>query len=167
VPTTEFALPPQHVKHADGHVSGRLQELAHKYLGPIRNRKELEAFLTSLEEAKTNDLPRLSPTSKSRIYNKEWIDALEFRAIVHLLEAAARSALARTESRGVHFRQDYPKTDNDNWLFESIVRIANGGMEIAKRPVTVTSITPPGGKAPFLEMMKRMMQAHSDVGGHH
>jgi succinate dehydrogenase / fumarate reductase flavoprotein subunit len=141
--------------------------LAHKYLGPIRNGEELESLIDSLEIAKANDLPRLSTSSKSRIYNKEWIDALECKSIVHLLEAGARSALARTESRGVHYREDYPETDNDNWLTESVVTLSGDGMKIAKRPVTVTTITPPRGKVPFLEMMKRMMQAHSDVGGHH
>jgi succinate dehydrogenase/fumarate reductase flavoprotein subunit len=148
-------------------VRRRLQEMAHQYLGPIRNREELERLIDSLDIAKANDLPRLSTTSKARTYNKEWIDALEFKSIVHLLEAAARSALARTESRGVHYREDYPETDNDNWLTESVVTLSGDGMKIGRRPITVTSITPPGGKVPFLQMMKRMMQAHSDVGGHH
>jgi hypothetical protein len=84
-----------------------------------------------------------------------------------LLEAMSRSALARTESRGVHYREDYPSTDNDNWLRESIVKHDNGGMKVTTRPVTHTRITAPKGTTPYLDMLKLMMEAHSDVGGHH
>ncbi|MBW2369172.1 MAG: succinate dehydrogenase, partial [Deltaproteobacteria bacterium] len=87
--------------------------------------------------------------------------------LVHLLEAAARSALARTESRGVHYRADFPDTDNDNWLKESIIRVSDGKMQIEHRPVTVTSHTPPSGIRPYVDALKQMMAAHSDIGGGH
>jgi hypothetical protein len=87
--------------------------------------------------------------------------------MVHLLEVAARSALFRTESRGVHYREDCPDTDNDNWLCESVAGFSESGVAIEKRPVTATTIDPPKGIIPYLDMMKKMMEAHSDVGGHH
>ncbi len=148
-------------------VRKRVQEMGHKYLAPIRTERELSEFIGFLDGVEKNELPNLATTSKNRIYNKEWLDALELPNMVHLLKAAAMSALARTESRGVHFREDYPDTDNDHWLQESVVRYEGGGLSISKRPVTVTSVTPPSGKWPFLEMMKKMMAARSDVGGHH
>ena len=77
------------------------------------------------------------------------------------------SGFHRKESRGVHYREDYPHTDNDNWLHESIVELADDAMEIVKRPATFITITPPAGVMPYLDMMKKMMEAHSDVGGHH
>ena len=125
------------------------------------------SFIGILEEVKRDELPKLATTSKSRIYNKEWIDALELTNIVQLLEIAAHSALARTESRGVHYREDFPQTDNDEWLKESVVLRADGGFEIAHRPLTVTSMTPPAGVTPYIDFMKRMMDAHSDTGGKH
>jgi len=148
-------------------VRRRVQEMAHKYLSPIRSQQELLAFITFLENVKKDELPNLAATSKSRIYNKEWIDALELGNIVHLLEAAARSALFRTESRGVHYREDSPYTDNDNWLRESVVKFERGTLTVSNRPVSVTSITPPKGVMPFLDMLKKMMESHSDIGGHH
>jgi succinate dehydrogenase/fumarate reductase flavoprotein subunit len=148
-------------------VRRRIQERAHKQLGPIRNEDELKDFIDFLESVKKDELPKLGTTSKSRIYNKEWIDALELDNIVYLLEAASRSALARTESRGVHYREDFPHTDNDNWLQESVVKYRDGAFEIGKRPVTVTSMTPPKGKMPYLDMMKKMMESRSDTGGKH
>ncbi len=85
-----------------------VQEEAHKRLGPVRNRQELQSFLSFLGLVKKEQLPNLSTTSKSRAYNKEWLDAIELGNIVQLLEIAATCALARKESRGVHYREDYP-----------------------------------------------------------
>ncbi len=144
-----------------------IQTRAQKFLGPIRNKEELEGFITYLEETRKDVLPVLGTTSENRIYSKEWIDFIELVDLVHLLEASARSALARTESRGVHFREDYPFCDNDQWLLESIVKYKAGTFEVGTRPVTATTLSPPGGKTPYLEMMKKMMQLHSDTGGMH
>lgn len=145
----------------------RVQELAHKYLAPIRTERELLEFIDFLAGVERNELPNLATTSKGRVYNKEWLDAIELPNEVHLLKAAAKSALSRTESRGVHFREDYPETNNNYWLQESVVKYEKGALSVSKRPVTVTSMSPPKGKWPFLEMMKKMMASRSDVGGHH
>jgi succinate dehydrogenase/fumarate reductase flavoprotein subunit len=144
-----------------------VQERAHKDLGPIRSGEELKSFIGYLEAVKSGQLPNLTATSKSKIYNKEWIAVLELGNMIHLLEAAARRALARTESRGVHYREDFPETDNDEWLQESIVKLDDAVFTVGHRPITTTAITPPSGKVPYLEMVKKMMAAHSDVGGHH
>jgi len=148
-------------------VRRRVQEMAHKSLSPIRNAKELSAFLEFLDRVSKEEIPYLSTTSKSRVYNKEWIDALEIGNLVHLLKVAAQSALFRSESRGVHYREDYPNTDNDHWLKESIVKFNAGAFQVESRPITVTALAPPQGKVPFLAMMKRMMQSRSEIGGHH
>jgi succinate dehydrogenase/fumarate reductase flavoprotein subunit len=156
---------PQGLKPAQ--VRRRVQQKAHKLLGPIRNREDLQSLIDFLESIKKDDLPNLATTSKVRTYNKEWIDALELENMVQLLEISARSALARTESRGVHFREDYPHTDNENWVQESIVRRVNGGFDLSKRPATITSMTPSKGVTPYLDFVKKMMESHSDTGGHH
>ena len=147
-------------------VRRRLQEMSHKRLGPVRTESELKEFLAFLHDAKTNQMPNLATASKSRSYNKEWVDSLELANLLQLLEAAAKSALLRTESRGVHYREDYPYTDNDNWLKETVVKL-NGEMTISTRPVTITSLAPQPGRKPYLEMLKELMEGHSEVGGHH
>jgi succinate dehydrogenase/fumarate reductase flavoprotein subunit len=144
-----------------------IQEKAHAHLGPIRNAVELQQFLDYLLRVKKDNLPYLATDSKERTYNKEWIDAIEVYNLVHLLEASVKSALCRKESRGVHFREDYAFTDNDNWLRESVVKLNNGDLTVEHRPVTATSMTLPSGNVPYFEMMKKMMESHSDTGGKH
>ncbi|KPK92355.1 MAG: hypothetical protein AMJ94_05285 [Deltaproteobacteria bacterium SM23_61] len=141
--------------------------MAHKNLSPIRTRKELSAFLSFLEKTIQDEVPRLATTSKSRIYNKEWVDAIELENMLHLLRCATIGALHRAESRGVHFREDFPYTENENWLKENIIRYENGALEVYRRPVTITSMTPAKGRVPYLDMLKKMMESRSDVGGHH
>jgi succinate dehydrogenase/fumarate reductase flavoprotein subunit len=148
-------------------VRRRVQETAHKHLGPIRNKEELQAFVRFLDDVQANDLPNLATTSKVRTYNKEWIDALELENMVQLLEVAAKAALLRTESRGVHYREDCPHTDNDNWLQESIAKRREGVLELTTRPCTFTTVTPPAGVTPYLDIVKKLMEAHSEIGGHH
>jgi succinate dehydrogenase/fumarate reductase flavoprotein subunit len=145
----------------------QVQEMAHKNLSPIRTRKELSAFLSFLEKTIQDEVPQLATTSKSRIYNKEWVDAIELENMLHLLRCATIGALHRAESRGVHFREDFPYTDNENWLKENIIRYENGALEVYRRPVTITSMTPSKGSVPYLDMLKKMMESRSDVGGHH
>jgi succinate dehydrogenase/fumarate reductase flavoprotein subunit len=148
-------------------VRRNVQEAAHEKLGPIRNRGELESLIDFLDTIKNEEIPNLAARSKSRVYNKEWIDMIELPNIVHLLEASAKSALFRTESRGVHYREDHPRTDNDDWLVESIVHMDDVGLRIGTRSIDVLHTTPPKGSWPYLDIMKQMMEAHSDVGGHH
>jgi succinate dehydrogenase/fumarate reductase flavoprotein subunit len=147
-------------------VRRQVQERAHTVLGPIRRPAELEQFLGFLNDVQAG-IDDLAPSSAVRAYNKEWIDILELKNIVHLLRAATRSALFRKESRGVHFREDYPQTDNDQWLQETIIANTSGEFEITTRTPAMTQVAPPGGKVDYLEMWKQMMAAHSDVGGHH
>ena len=145
----------------------QVQLMAHKHLGPIRTGQSLDEFLGFLETVKVDQLPNLAASSRSPTYNKEWVEALELAGMVHLLEAATRSALFRTESRGVHYREDYPNTDNGDWFWESRVKIQGDSLEILKHPVTVTSATPSKGSMPYLDMVKKMMKARSEIGGHH
>ena len=87
--------------------------------------------------------------------------------MVLLLECSARCALMRTESRGVHYREDYPYTDNDIWLKESIITMDQDNPEVVFRSPAITSLQPGEGVIPYFEMLKKMMKAHSDIGGHH
>jgi succinate dehydrogenase/fumarate reductase flavoprotein subunit len=148
-------------------LKNRIQRMAHEKLGPVRKRDDIEKLIRFIEVVKEKELPKLYVSSESRKYNKEWIEALELEKIIQILELSAKSALMRTESRGVHYRLDHPYTDNNNWLKEIIVKKVNDKIDVATRPITVTKLPLPRGVIPYMEMMKKMMEAHSEIGGHH
>ncbi|MBU1050168.1 FAD-binding protein, partial [Candidatus Bipolaricaulota bacterium] len=150
-----------------GHARHELQLEASKYLGPVRCASELETLIRILDEIRTTVIPNLGVSTTSRTYNKEWIECLELANLVTVLELSARGALERRESRGVHYREDFPLTDNDQWLREIHFSTSEEKPKLSYRPVRSTSLSLPSGKKPYQEMIHDMMCAHSDVGGHH
>ena len=63
---------------------------------------------------------------------------------VELAETVLSCALARTESRGAHFREDYPERDDERWLVHSVVRRdpLSGGPIVSRRPVVIGDLPP-------------------------
>ena len=129
----------------------RVRKIADNHLWVLRNGNGLKKAVSELESILSNDLPRLSLHTAARTYNKEWIDAIEIENTAQVLLASARSALFRTESRGVHNRSDYPLTNNNSWLREVITRSVKGRLTLTTRPVTITKLRPPKGKFGFEE----------------
>ena len=64
--------------------------------------------------------PRPTP---GKIFNTELMNAWELGNLLDLAEVTTVSALARTESRGGHAREDYPKRDDANWLKHTLAWI--------------------------------------------
>ena len=120
-----------------------IRTIADTNLWVIRNGAGLKKAVADLESILRNDLPRLSVQTHALAYNKEWIEAIEIESTLNVLLASARSALLRTESRGVHNRSDFPQTDNRHWLREIVVKQANGKMSLTTRPATITKLKPP------------------------
>jgi succinate dehydrogenase/fumarate reductase flavoprotein subunit len=68
--------------------------------------------------------------------------ALETEAMVELAEVIVESALLRTESRGAHYRTDYPDADNVRWLRNIVARRTPEGPSLATVPVDFKYLSP-------------------------
>jgi succinate dehydrogenase / fumarate reductase flavoprotein subunit len=72
----------------------------------------------------------------NREYNPGWHTALDLDNLLTISEAIARSALERKESRGGHFREDYPDRDPAQGKFNIVLRRgADGAMLLERIPI--------------------------------
>ncbi|MGI8807096.1 MAG: succinate dehydrogenase/fumarate reductase flavoprotein subunit, partial [Acidimicrobiales bacterium] len=86
-------------------------------------------------------------TDQSRRFNYELSEALELGYLLDVAQALVAAALARTESRGGHFRDDHPLRDDANWMRHSLAyRLPDGGIRLDYKPVV-------GG--PYLPMERK------------
>ena len=81
-------------------------------------------------------------SDKSREFNQNLINVLELDGMLEVAEVILVSALARTESRGAHYRLDYPKRDDANWLKHTLAYKAADGIRLEYIPVRITRWEP-------------------------
>jgi succinate dehydrogenase/fumarate reductase flavoprotein subunit len=104
-----------------------LQKLMWALAGPFRTGEKLAAALARIEEMHKKDLPRLRIGAVAQ-FNLDLHDAFELRAMLVSASAVVRSALARTESRGAHQREDFPAPD-DTFLKNQMLELKDGEIE--------------------------------------
>ncbi|WP_419419548.1 succinate dehydrogenase flavoprotein subunit [Legionella sp. D16C41] len=92
-----------------------MQRVMQEDFGVFRTGKVMEEGLHRLQALRER-LKHAKLSDKSHIFNTERIAALELDNLMATAYASAHSALARTESRGAHSREDYPKRDDANWI---------------------------------------------------
>jgi succinate dehydrogenase / fumarate reductase flavoprotein subunit len=78
----------------------------------------------------------LSVADRSMIFNSDLAEALELDNMLAQASVSLHSAIGRTESRGAHAREDFPKRDDQNWLKHTLCWLNNdGSVRLDYRPV--------------------------------
>jgi succinate dehydrogenase / fumarate reductase flavoprotein subunit len=75
-------------------------------------------------------------------FNTDLLEACELESLLTLAHTILVSALAREESRGAHFREDFPERDDGNWLKHTLIRKTPAGPRLSYKPVTITRFEP-------------------------
>jgi len=125
-------------------IKSKLTSLMWDKVGIFRTGKEIQEAVTEIERMREKELPKLCVMDNKTRFNREWIEALEIENIVTVAEMVAKAALMREESRGAHYRRDFPKIDNQNWFVNIVVRQERGRMLFEKAPVVTTIMKPEG-----------------------
>lgn len=126
-------------------IKSELQRLANVSVGMLRSKEHLEESLTAVRKLRRDTLPQLACRSKERVYNKEWADAIECRNMIDVLEATALSALRREESRGAHYRHDFPDQSNRDPPWNGILTLKGNELVHSRRTPCAHRIAPPIG----------------------
>ena len=82
----------------------------------IKNQNSMQEALNELQQIRDIDIPKMRLGSSSTAFNHDWLEAIDVSNMITALELAIQFSMFRKESRGSFYREDYPKTDNDNWL---------------------------------------------------
>lgn len=122
-----------------------IQRTADRYAWAVRNR---DGLLKALEEVQRlrKGLDKMFLQSKSLNYNLEFIESMQVRNLLDSLELIATGALAREESRGVHYRSDFPQMNCDKFMKNIVLkRGTDGRISINMVPVITTRLALPVG----------------------
>ena len=113
-----------------------LQEIMQNLVGIVRRQEEMERALGEIE--KLCGRARRVGVTGHREFNPGWHTALDLPNLLTVSEAITRSGLERKESRGAHYREDYPEKDAANGKFNVTVRKGpDGEMRVGRVPIPV------------------------------
>jgi succinate dehydrogenase / fumarate reductase flavoprotein subunit len=122
-------------------IKDRLHEILDAKVQIFRNKEDLQSALHEVRELKKRFL-NIRSASKGSVFNYDKMWTLEIAANVDISEVITLGALVREESRGSHFRTDFPQRDDKNWLKHTIARYTKDGPELSYSPVTITKWQP-------------------------
>jgi succinate dehydrogenase / fumarate reductase, flavoprotein subunit len=115
-------------------VHAELGGLMNDKVGLSRDAGGLSQALDKIAQLKER-YQKIKVRNTGRIYNYELTTHLEIGAMLILAEIVTRSAQARTESRGAHYRSDFPNPDDANWKSHTVANLSQGSTQLEKKPV--------------------------------
>ncbi len=92
-----------------------LRKVMDTKVGVFRDKQGLEEALHTIKQLKKR-YRNIHVKDKSLIYNTDLMVAFELRNLLDMAEVTTEGALRREESRGAHYRRDFPRRDDENWL---------------------------------------------------
>jgi succinate dehydrogenase / fumarate reductase flavoprotein subunit len=122
-------------------VRSEMATLMNNQVGVFRTGTELGNAVAGIGLLKER-YSRLSRPCGAQPFNYALMDYFEVGYLLDLCEIIARGALARTESRGAHFRLDYPERDDLNWLDHTFARRGEAGLEFSRGIVNIARHKP-------------------------
>ena len=130
---------PYAVQHA-------LQDVMQDLVGIVRQESEMKSALEKIAELKTR--AGRAAVSGNREYNNGWHTAIDVHNLLTVSEIIALSALERKESRGGHFRDDYPSKSEEYGKFNIVARQdGSGAPQLERVPI-----------APMPDELKRIIE---------
>ena len=133
------------LKHEKGEristIRTEMQKVMEEHVGIYRYKNNLKQACSLIGDLKQR-MKNAVVDDKDRVYNTDLVSALELDFMLDVAETIAYAALARNESRGAHFRTDYPKRDDVQFLKHLVVYETGTIPRIDTMPVSITRWKP-------------------------
>jgi len=118
-----------------------LQKIMMDDCSVFRREEGLSRALAEIRRLKEG-CERIAVRDPGTRFNSELMEAFELESLLGLAEAILVSAQARQESRGAHYREDFPERDDQHWLKHTLIQRTDAGPRISFKPVTITRFQP-------------------------
>ena len=130
-----FDRPDESIADGPYQVQYDLQKLMQDLVGIVRTEKEIVRAIDGI--GRLWERARNVRVYGNREYNNGWHTALDLPNLLTVAESIAKSAIERRESRGGHFRDDYPSKVDEFSKFNHVVRKGEDGrMQVSRRPLS-------------------------------
>ena len=104
-------------------------------VGVLRNEAGLQSAVDKLQRIREEYENDIRLRQSSLRFNYELIEAMDVLNMIDVGEIITRAALLRNETRGGHYREDYPNRDDKNWLKNIVVKWEAGEMKLSTTPI--------------------------------
>ncbi len=121
-----------------------MQRILQEHCGVYRREDLLQQGIAKLDQVEAR-LPDAAIEDHSKIFNTARLEALELENLLPIARATLVSALARSESRGAHTREDHPERDDDHWLRHTLYFLDGDQLDykpVRLKPLTVDTFQP-------------------------
>jgi len=116
------------------HVQSDLQNMMQANVGIVRLQKEMEFALDGIQKLKAR-AAKVAVQGHLE-YNPGWHTSIDLKHLLTISEAITMSALDRKESRGGHFREDFPDKDPEAQKYNAVLsKAADGSMKLRREPI--------------------------------
>lgn len=123
------------------HLLNDLKVVMSEKAGIFRTKKQLGEALEAIRQIR-EEYGRAFISGRCLRYSQAVVNLVEFGYMVDLTEAITLGALLRDETRGSHYRLDFPKRDDAGWLKHTLLSLREGKPEVAYRDVQITKYEP-------------------------
>ena len=110
-------------------------------VGVLRTEAGLERGIARVRDIGA-ELMEIGVDDGTRAFNMTWHDWLNLRSLCDVSEVIAEAALARENSRGAHFREDFTEEGDLETSYFTIARQTDGALDVGRAPVAFTIVRP-------------------------
>jgi succinate dehydrogenase / fumarate reductase flavoprotein subunit len=122
-------------------IDREMKSVMFDHVGIFRTGEGMALALDKVRELRER-FKNVTVQDHSKKFNTELLTTWELGNLLELAEVTTVCALNRTESRGGHARDDFPKRDDANWLKHTLAWMQDGKIKLGYKPVDITRFQP-------------------------
>jgi succinate dehydrogenase / fumarate reductase flavoprotein subunit len=122
-------------------IAREMKRVMFDHVGIFRTDAGMQQALAKVRELKER-FKNVRVEDHGKVFNTNLLNTWELGNLLDLAEIVSVCAINRTESRGAHSRDDYPKRDDANWLKHTLTWVKDGEIKIDYKPVVLTKYQP-------------------------